>query len=222
MHLIQKATTIGIAFAAAAGVGLFVLNGAKQQPAAAAVSQPPGPNAGLPVPVASVVKKTVPVYLDYVGRTEAIRSVTLQAKVTGYLIERGPPDGSDVKEGDLLYRIDPRDYQAALDQMKAQAQRDVAALDYAKTNYDRGNRLAKDGWVAKDTYDQRASALHQAEATLTASQAAIRTAELPLSDTEIRAPVAGRLSRSLVHEGALVSSTGAGTQLNTLVQLDPI
>src|SRR5262249_53025575 len=81
---------------------------------------------------------------------------------------------------------------------------------------------AKDGWVAKDTYDQRASALHQAEATLTASQAAIRTAELTLSYTEIRAPFAGRLSRSLVHEGALVSSTGSGTQLNTLVQLDPI
>jgi membrane fusion protein, multidrug efflux system len=179
-----------------------------------------GQNAGLPVPVATVVKKSIPVYLDYVGTAEAIRSVTLQAKVGGYLSARGAPDGADVKEGDLLYRIDPRDYQAALDQVKAQAQRDAAAQDYSRASQHRNAVLSKQGWVAQDTADQTNSTLHQAEATLAADQAAIEAAQLNLGYTELRAPFAGRLSRSLVHEGALISA--AGTQLNTLVQLDPI
>ncbi len=74
-----------------------------------------------PVPVSVISKTTVPVYLEYVGATEAIREVTLQAKVGGYLQETGITDGADVKTGDLLYRIDPDDYQAALDQAKAAA-----------------------------------------------------------------------------------------------------
>ncbi len=83
----------------------------------------------MPVPVAKIVKKTIPIYLDYSARTESIRSIALQAKVTGYIQKQHVADGSDVKEGDLLYTIDPRDYQAALDQAKAQAQRDEAALE---------------------------------------------------------------------------------------------
>src|ERR1700730_11648482 len=73
----------------------------------------------LPVPVVPVILRTVPVYRDFVGTTEAIRSVSLQARVTGYLVEQGAPDGADVKTGGLLYRIDPRPYQAALDQAVA-------------------------------------------------------------------------------------------------------
>src|SRR5689334_1442155 len=77
----------------------------------------------MPVPVTKIVKKSVPIYLDYSARTESIRSVSLQAKVAGYIQQQHVPDGSDVKEGDLLYTIDPREYQAALDQAKAQVQR---------------------------------------------------------------------------------------------------
>src|SRR5258708_9085118 len=80
--------------------------------------------------------------------------------------------------------------------------------------------LSNDGWVEKDTRDQTTSNFHQSEATLAADAAAIQTAELKLGYTEIRAPFAGRLSKSLVHEGALINA--AGTQLNTLVELDPI
>jgi multidrug efflux system membrane fusion protein len=166
------------------------------------------------------VKKTVPIYLDYVGTTEPIRTVTLQAKVTGYLATQGAADGADVKAGDLVYRIDPRDYQAAVDQVKAQVQRDAAALEYARVSQHRNSVLTKDGWVAKDVFDQTTSTLHQSEATLASDQAALETAQLNLGYTEIRAPFAGRLSRSLVHEGTLISA--GGTQLNTLVQLDPI
>lgn len=175
----------------------------------------------MPVPVVGIVKKTIPIYLEYSARTEAIRDVTLQAKVSGYLEEQLVPDGTDVKTGDLLYRIDPRDYQAALDLSRAQVERDSAALDYLRSNLTRGNELASSGYLAKDSFDQRASAVRQAEAALAMSRAAVRTAELNLANTELRAPFAGRLGRNKAPEGTLVSSA-AGTAMNNLVQLAPI
>jgi membrane fusion protein, multidrug efflux system len=178
------------------------------------------PESALSVPVRAVIKKTVPIFLDYVGTTEAIRTVTLQAKVTGYLARQAVSDGADVKQGDLLYVVDQRDYQAALDQNKAQVARDSAALDYARASQGRNAALNKQGWVSHDTYDQSTSSMHQAEAAVAVDRALVQTAELNLGYTEIRAPFDGRLGRSQVHEGALI--TVAGTAFNTLVQLDPI
>jgi multidrug efflux system membrane fusion protein len=214
-----SATTAGftVSTVAAAAIGLVVLGASgREAPSAGAAAQA----AAMPVPVALVVRRTVPVYLDYIGTTEAVRTVTLQAQVTGYLAKRGASDGADVKQGELLYQIDPRDYQAALSQVKAHAQHDAAAHDYARASQHRNSVLSNDGWVAKDTFDQTTSNFHQSEATLAADAAAIQTAELKLGYTEIRAPFAGRLGKSLVHEGTLINA--AGTQFNTLVELDPI
>jgi multidrug efflux system membrane fusion protein len=176
--------------------------------------------AAIPVPVVPVKKENVAVYLDYVATTEAMRTVNLQAKVTGYLLKRGAPDGADVKEGDLIYKIDPRDYQAALDQAKAQVQKDQAALSYSRATQNRSATLVQQGYTSRDQFEQSTSTLGQAQAALAADQAAERTAENNLAYTEIHAPFPGRVGRSLVHEGTLISA--AGTQLNTLVQLDPI
>jgi multidrug efflux system membrane fusion protein len=208
-----------IASAAATFAAILLVLSLRSGESGRAAPRPAAP-AAIPVPVTPVIAKTVPVYLDYVGTTDAIRVVSLQAQVTGYLREKLVADGADVKEGDLLYRIDPRSYQAVLDQAKAQAEKDAAALDYAKATHRRNVVLSKTGDVSVDALQQSTAAEEQSNAALAADRAAIEAAELNLAYTQIRAPFAGRLSYSLVHEGALI--TTAGTQLNTLVQLDPI
>src|SRR5208337_2597873 len=149
-----------------------------------------------------------------------IRSIALQARVPGYIELQPAADGADVKSGDLLYRIDPRDMQAALDQAEAQAQRDAASLDYATANFGRGEELVKSGYVTKDVFDQRSSAMRQAEAALALDRAAIAAARLNLGYAEIRAPFGGRLGRNQASKGALVGPSSG--PLNTLVELDPI
>ncbi|SCM72253.1 Hemolysin D [uncultured Pleomorphomonas sp.] len=174
----------------------------------------------MPVPVERVSRRTLPVYLDYPARTEAIRSVSLQAKVTGYLEEQTVADGADVKAGDVLYALDGRDFETALDQARAQLQRDSAQVDYLRSNLARGEALSQKGFLAKDGFDQRTSALRQAEAAVAISGAAVQAAELDIERSTIRAPFAGRVGRSAASIGTLVTS--GATVLNTLVQLDPI
>ena len=196
----------------------FYSNRGPQTAAAAAPSGPPA----MPVPVTAVIKKTIPVYLDYSARTESIREVSLQAKVAGYIQSQPATDGADVKEGDLLYKIDDRDYRATLDQAKAQAQRNVAALSYARSNFNRGDELVKTGFLARDNYDQRASTLGQSEASVAMDSANVRSAGINLAYTEIRAPYNGRLVQSRTDRPVFALVGGAGTTLNTLVQLDPL
>ena len=179
-----------------------------------------GPPRAMPVPTTPVVRKSVPLYLEYSARTEAVQNLSLQPKVSGFLLAQNAADGSDVKTGDLLYTIDARDFQAALDQANAQVQRDTAALDYARANSSRGAELGKTGFLAKDTVEQRRSSERQAQAALVNDQAAVRAAQLNIERTEIRAPFDGRLGRNQASIGALVTVGGAA--LNTLVELDRI
>ena len=212
-----------ISLAAVAAIGVVAFAGfrfAGDHADGATESAPAPAMMAMPVPVVSVVKKTLPIYLDYPARIESIRSIALQARASGYIESQLAPDGADVKTGDLLYQIDPRDLHAAFDLATAQAERDQASLEYARANFGRGEELVKSGYVTKDAYDQRASAMHQAEAALVADRAAIETAKLNLSYAEITAPFSGRLGRNQAAKGSLVGSTTG--PLNTLIQLDPI
>lgn len=211
---------LGFTALATGALGVLGLQTFVKPGAADAAPAPTAATQLMPVPVTSVQIRSVPIRLAYPARVDAIQELTIQAKATGFLIEQTVSDGSDVQQGDLLYRIDERDTQARLDQARAQLERDTASLDYLRSNYDRGSQLAKIGALAKDTFDQRSSLVKQAEAALAIDQAAIRNAELNLNDTAIRAPFTGRLGRNKAATGAYVN--GGTTALNTLVQLSPI
>jgi multidrug efflux system membrane fusion protein len=198
--------------AAAAGGATWWFTGRPQQQAAA---PPP-----MKVPVVVVVGQTVPVYRSFPATTQAVRTVPIQARVTGYLVEQGAIDGADVASGALLYRIDPLDYQTAVAQAQASLAQVNASLQYSRASQERNQTLAHQGWVSQDTSDQANSTFNQGRANLENGQAALKEAELNLSRTEIRAPFAGRISASQVFSGSLISVAGA--TLNTLVQLDPI
>ena len=173
----------------------------------------------MPVPVVRVEVRAIPITKDYVGTTEAIKNVTLQSMVTGYLTKQLVPDGTDVKKGRVIYRIDSRYYQASLDQAQAQKERDAANLEYSRINRQRNALMVVHGDVSKDAYDLSTSQMHQAKASVLSDKAAEELSSINLGFTRITAPFDGRLSRSLVFPGTLISS---GTNINTLVQLDPI
>ena len=197
----------------AAGAGAWWFMG--RAPIQAKAAPPP-----MPVPVMVVKAVTVPVYRSFPGMIQAMRTVTIQARVTGYLAEQAAVDGADVASGALLYRIDAKDYEAAFAEAQAQLKLANASLRYSRNNNGRNQVLARDGWVSRDAADQSDSNFNQGRATLANNGAALNEAALNLSRTEIRAPFAGRISASQVFQGSLISVAGA--TLNTLVQLDPI
>jgi RND family efflux transporter MFP subunit len=173
-----------------------------------------------PVTVAYPIEKEVTNYEDYTGRTAAIDSVQITARVTGYLDKIHFLEGAEVKEKTVLYEIDPRPYQAAFDQAKAQVAQNQAALNLAKANRVRYEELFEKKVATAQDVETYRSQEEQAAATLAASQANLETARLNLGWTKVTAPVSGRLGQTLVSRGNLV--TADQTRLTTMVSLDPM
>src|SRR5260370_9490097 len=134
------------------------------------------------------------------GRVRACL-VTLAREVAGRIVKLPAGDNQLVHKGDVLFEIEPADYRIALEQAQAQAQRDGAALDYARANEGRQAKLEGEGWVSKDIYQQVASTLHQFEAAVAVDRAAIAKAQLDLSRVVVRSPVNGYVTDLLAQLG---------------------
>ena len=175
--------------------------------------------------VATPVERMVVDQDEYVGRFVAVDSVEVRARVSGYLTEIHFTDGQPVKKGDLLFVIDHRPFQIALDQMRANLAQARANLAYTEADLARGQEFVHNKTITEQTYDQRMQAKSVAEASVTAQEAMLHAAELDLNEySELRAPIDGRIGDRRVSVGNLVTGGFGGntTLLATIVSVDPI
>lgn len=193
---------------------LFVA-GCKKKPASNVA--PPTPE----VSVLTVRTEAVTVTTELPGRINPVREAQVRARATGILLKRDFEEGANVREGDLLFEIDPAPLQAALNSARAELARVEATLKEAQADVERYRELVKINAVSRQAYDEAEATFAQAEAELQARKASVETAELNLGYTKVTAPISGRIGKALVTEGALVSATEA-TQLALIRQLDPV
>ncbi len=178
-----------------------------------------GPMA-IPVTVSvPLVKKTAD-YEEFTGRTEAVESVEIRARVTGYLNKVCYTEGSEIKQGDLLFEIDPRPFQAKYDREVAMVKGREADLKLRKLELNRAKNLLPDKAISESDYDQAVAAYEQAVAALAAAQASADEAKLELDFTRLLAPIAGVISRAQVTPGNLVNADQ--TVLTSVVSVDPM
>ena len=185
-----------------------------------AAPAPPPPT----VTVACPVQRNIIDYDEYVGRFVAVDWVEVRARVSGYLDGVHFNDGQIVKQGDLLFTIDKRPFQNALDQARANLELARSNVIYTEADLARGKQLVRDKTITDQVFEQRAQAKRNADASVLANEAAVRQAELDLQFTELRAPVTGRIGDRRVSPGNLITggATGTTTMLATIVSLDPI
>ncbi len=175
------------------------------------------------VTVAEVRGERLAEWDEYQGEFEAIDAVEIRPRVSGYLVRVPFVEGKEVRKGDVLFEIDPEPYQATLDERRADLARTRARLALVERDAERGERLVKAQAISQEEMDTRLTLVTESRAAVLAGEAAVRTAELDLAWTKVRAPVDGRTGRAEVTEGNLVTAgpTGA-TLLTTIVSLDPI
>ena len=206
-----------------AGPALFLgfsvgLTGCTRAPADAPAAEP------VSVPVSPPLERYVTDYSDYPARIAAVDAVQVKAHVWGYLKKVNFKEGALVKKDDVLFDLDPRPYEALLNQAKAKVRQDEAQLAYDEAEYQRNRRLVLTGAVSRSDYDKTAAARGVDIANIEADKAAVAANALNLQYTKVTAPVSGRVSRYNVTVGNLIQSgdQGGGTLLTTLVSVDPM
>ncbi|HCM9629812.1 TPA: efflux RND transporter periplasmic adaptor subunit [Enterobacter hormaechei subsp. steigerwaltii] len=155
------------------------------------------------------------------GRTDAYRVAEVRPQVNGIILHRNFTEGSDVKAGESLYQIDPATYQAAYDNAKGELVKAQAAANIAHLTVKRYVPLVGTQYVSKQEYDQAVATAQQADASVVAAKAGVESARINLAYTKVTSPINGRIGKSSVTEGALVTN-GQATALATVQQLDPI
>jgi multidrug efflux system membrane fusion protein len=191
--------------------------------AAAGCSSEASPAAGPPPPevsVAGVLSRTVGQWDDFTGRVAAVESVELRPRVSGYVQRVAYAEGQEVRKGDLLFVVDPRPYQAALDRAQADLARARAEARLAQAQDARAQSLIDAKAISREEFEQRKANSAGADAAVRAAEAAVAAARLDLQFTQVRSPIAGRAGRALVTEGNLAQADA--TLLTTVVSQDPV
>lgn len=184
---------------------------------AGSTSSPP------PVTVAKPLQKVISEWDEYTGRFQALETVEIRARVSGFIDSVSFKEGQVVKKGDLLFVIDQRPYQIAVDQAKADLQRAQAKLEIATLDLQRAEPLVSSQTVTQREYDTRRSTQRDASGQVASAEAALKQAQLNLEWTEVRAPIGGRISDKRVDVGNLITGGQASsTLLTTIVSIDPI
>ncbi|MDR2265513.1 MAG: efflux RND transporter periplasmic adaptor subunit [Enterobacter asburiae] len=173
------------------------------------------------VSVYTVKSAPLAVTTELPGRTDAFRVAEVRPQVSGIILRRNFTEGSDVNAGDSLYQIDPATYQAAYDNAKGELAKAQAAANIAHLTVKRYVPLVGTQYVSKQEYDQAVATAQQADASVVAAQAGVESARINLAYTKVTSPIEGRIGKSSVTEGALVTN-GQATALATVQQLDPI
>jgi membrane fusion protein, multidrug efflux system len=179
------------------------------------------PPPAVPVGVATVKQGDFNVYLTGLGSVQAFNTVSLKTRIDGQIMQVNFREGQEVKTGELLIVIDPRPYQVALDQAKANLQKDEAQLVNAKAQYERNKVLYQQGVIAKQDLDTMEASFGTYEGTIAADKAAIKNAELNLTYCYIKSPIDGRVGLRQVDPGNYVTAA-AGTAMVVITQLHPI
>src|SRR5437867_7624767 len=185
-----------------------------------AAKQPPPPHT---LPATPPERRDVIEWEEFTGRTEAVESVEVRPRVSGYIQEVRFQSGQSVRKGDVLFVIDPRWHQAEFDRRQAEFDQAKVRLENAKREADRTPQLLASKAISTEESDARQARYQEAKAALLAAQAALDSAKLDLEYTQVRAPIDGRVSRALLTEGNYVSGVaGSTTLLTTIVSVHPI
>jgi membrane fusion protein (multidrug efflux system) len=172
--------------------------------------------------VIEVKPESTPATFEFTGKTASSRHVDINARVEGYLEKIAYTEGSLVKDGQLLFQLDPKPFQATLDSAKANLAQQEASLTRARQTLARVKPLAKQNAVSQQDLDNATAGVLTSEAQVQAAKANVEQARLNLGYTTIRSPLTGLSSSSNYREGALIRSGGTGSQLTTIVQIDPM
>ena len=202
------------------GIGLAALAGLNTGCSSSAQPKAPAP---MEVSVAEVICKQLGDSDEFTGRLEAVNAVEVRPRVSGYLESVHFKEGAIVRQGELLFQIDPRPFQAEVDRLKGDLSQARAQRSRAQSDFERAERLHNNDGMSAEEYDRRAAVRNEAEARIASTEGALRGAELNLEFTRVTAPITGRVGRADVTEGNLVESgTTQAKPLTTLVSLDPI
>ena len=182
----------------------------------------PPPTPAPSVSVAVVEPRDVTIWDEFSGRLEAIERVDIRSRVAGTVQQVHFREGALVRAGTLLITIDPEPYAAEVERFKAQVAAAEARVEFTKSELERGRRLLGTSVLSERDVDQRTNAYREAEANLRAAMAALQTAQLNLTYTQVRAPVSGRVGRLEITVGNLVAAGPGAPVLTTLVSVDPI